>query len=301
MIDPGTPEWLRTITPSKVASVLAVSRWQSAYGLWHEMKGLVDPEPHKAIFDTGHAFELALAYLWRLENPDWRLSPKGVQLASTNMGFPALATLDRRASLRGPASAKYRRVVEFKTARNLEDWGDDFSDEAPGDYLVQVLFQMMVSGWTHHPGHLVVMGPFLRHHTYLVHYDAQIANDVAQQCKDFYLSLQRNTVPPLDNTVHTYRCLKALHPLIERDRIVQVDPGLIEGYRRAEARKQAADAEAQGYKNRLADVMGNAQRAAVRVDDATTVNVALRKPHNKGGVAMMIDTKKALTKEDSQS
>lgn len=287
LIEPGTPEWLRTITPSKVAAILGVSRWQSPFALWHEMKGLIDPQPHKDIFDTGHAFELALAYLWRIENPGWRLSPAAVQLPSTSWGFPALVTLDRRAS-RGT----YRRVVEFKTARSLEEWGDEFTDQAPWDYLAQVMAQMMFTGWTTHPAHLMVMGPFLRHHTYIINYDAQVANDIAQQCLDFYKSLARNTVPPIDDKKATYRAIKALHPLIEREKVVQVPADLIEEVRLWRGRKEFADAKEQLYKNRLLDAMGNAQRGRVG-----NVNVSLRKPHSKGGVALDVN-KKEWTVED---
>lgn len=295
MIDPGSPEWQRIITPSKVAAILGVSRWTSAFELWAEMKGMIDPQPHKDIFDTGHAFELALGYLWKLENPGWRLSPAAVQLPSTAWGFPALVTLDRRAS-RGT----YRRVVEFKTARSLEDWGDDFSDEAPADYVAQVLAQMMFTGWTTHPAHLMVMGPFMRHHTYWIHYDEQVAKDVAAQCHAFYLSLARNTRPPLDDTKPTYHALKKLHPLIERDSVVEVPPGVIEDLRYWRDQKVAAERKEQLYRNQLLDLMGNAQRGAVKVGATMTVNVALRKPHSKGGVALDVNNKPIQPEGDSQ-
>lgn len=285
MHEPGSPEWQRIITPSKVAAILGVSRWTSPFALWNEMKGLVDPQPHKDIFDTGHAFELALAYLWKLENPGWRLSPSAVQLPCTTWGFPALVTLDRRAS-RGT----HRRVVEFKTARSLEEWGDEFTDQAPWDYLVQCLAQMMFTGWTQHPAHLMVMGPFMRHHTYLVHYDEGVAETVAKACRDFYASLARNVRPPLDDTKPTYQAIKKLHPLIDRDTFVQVDEKLITDLRYWRQRKLDAERKEQLYRNQLLDQMGNAQRAAVKVNN-NYINVALRKPHSKGGVSLDVNNK----------
>lgn len=295
MVQPGSPEWLRTITPSKVAAILGVSRWTSAFELWNEMKGLIDPQPHKDIFDTGHAFELALAYLWKLDkqNKGWRLSPSAVQLPCSTWGFPALVTLDRRAS-RG----SHRRVVEFKTARSLEEWGDDFTDEAPADYLAQVLAQMMFTGWTQHPAHLVVMGPFLRHHTYLVHYNEQLAQEVAARCRDFYRSLAHNQRPPLDDTKPTYRAIKKLHPLIDRDTFVEVPPDVISDLRFWRQRKLDAERKERLHRNRLLDLMGNAQRAAVRVN-GTSINVALRKPHSKGGVALDVNNKALEPEGDS--
>jgi hypothetical protein len=63
-IEPGSPEWLRAITPSKVAAILGVSRWESPYSLWHRMKGTVPPEGPKDIFQIGHDYEPAAATRW---------------------------------------------------------------------------------------------------------------------------------------------------------------------------------------------------------------------------------------------
>ena len=41
---PGSDEWLRRVTASKVPAILGVSRFKSQYTLWHEMAGLVDVE-----------------------------------------------------------------------------------------------------------------------------------------------------------------------------------------------------------------------------------------------------------------
>ncbi|MBB3039428.1 YqaJ viral recombinase family protein, partial [Hoyosella altamirensis] len=153
-LSPGGAAWQCIMSPSKAAAVLGVSRYESAYRLWHRMKGLVDPEPPRDIFTTGHAMELALAYLWREENPGWQLSPGEVRVAHDRFGFPLVVHLDRRAR-RGSG---HKRIVEFKTARKLEEWGDHFTDQAPADYLVQVVAQQHFTGYTEHPAHLMVMG-----------------------------------------------------------------------------------------------------------------------------------------------
>ena len=260
--------------------MLGVSRFTSQYRLWHEMSGRIEPEPHKDIFDTGHAFEAALAALWRIENPGWQLSPGEVQIARDALGFPALVTLDRRAR-RGNA----RRVVEFKVARSLEDWGDEFTDEAPADYVAQVTAQMLFTGYTKHPAHLVVMGPFFRHHTYVIEYDKGIADTIHQRCQAFYESLAGDTPPPLDDTVMTYQTVRALHPDIDGS-TVEVDPELAWRVLEYDHATKANEACLRGAKTRLLDAMGNAQTAV-----CGGVKVADRRPHARGGVACVLATK----------
>ncbi|MFD3812159.1 hypothetical protein [Rhodococcus sp. NPDC058639] len=103
--------------------------------MWHEMAGLVDPAPisqaTQELFDYGHAAELAAREFWLRRNPGWRASQKEVQYHRTNLPgiWLAAATIDRRAS-RGSS----RKIVEVKTARDLEEFGDDGSGEIPIDY-----------------------------------------------------------------------------------------------------------------------------------------------------------------------
>lgn len=300
LIEPGSPEWLRVITPSKVAAIVGVSRYESAFGLWQRMKGILDPEPHKDIFDTGHAFELALGYLWKLENPGWRLSggPTGpgstrhvVQAASDEFGFPAVATVDRRAS-RG----KHRRVVEFKTARDLAEWGDEFTGNCPGDYYTQVQMQMAITGWTEQPAHLMVMGPFFRHYTYVIEYNADQVDRLMMVCRAFWDSLAGDEPPPLDNHKATYYALKELHPDIERGKEVEVPRDLLCASREAREMKKQAESWQQENDIKLLDLLGNAQYGTVN-----GIQFVNRKPHGKGGVALSVNTKKDLPAEDVQT
>lgn len=294
LIEPGSPEWLRVITPSKVAAIVGVSRYESPYGLWHRMKGVLDPEPHKDIFDTGHAFELALGYLWKVDNPGWRLSQGAsrpgstrnvVQVATNEFGFPAVATLDRRAS-RGTL----RRVVEFKTARSLEDWGDEFTGDCPGDYYTQVQMLMAFTGWTKVPAHLTVMGPFFRHYTYEIEFRGDLVDTLMHVCRQFWASLAADTPPPLDQHKATYQAVRDLHPDIDRGVVVDVPRGLITELREAKAQIEDAKVWERGCTTRLLDLMNGAQYARV----GETI-VADRRNHASGSVALVVNKKPFAT------
>lgn len=276
-ITPGSPEHTAVITPSKVAAILGVSRWESPYRLWHRLKGITPGEPEKDIFAMGHDFEPAMAAMWRRANPGWQLSPGEVQIVCepTRFGFPAAVTLDRRAR-RGRA----RRVVEFKMVRHTEEWGDEFTDEAPADYVAQVTAQMMFSGHTAAPAHLMALGPYFNAHTYTIPFDAEVAGVIADRCRVFYESLAGDEPPDLDDTVATYECVRELHPEIDGS-TTEVDPVLAADVLECSVEIKDAEVRLRGAKTRLLDAMGNAKLAVVG-----DVKIADRRPHGRGGVAL---------------
>jgi predicted phage-related endonuclease len=279
---PGSAEWNRYITPSKVGAILGVSRFTSPYRLWHRMAGNIESEPSNEIMHMGHEFEWAMAAIWKRRNPDWRLSPDEVQIVvpTERFGFPAAVTLDRRAS-RGRA----RRVVEFKIARDLSQWGDQFTDEAPTDYVAQVQAQMLFSGYTDYPAHLMVLGPFFEAHTYVVPFDPEVADAVVARCKAFHASLETGVPPELDDSVPTYETVKQLHPEIDGS-TANVDLELAAAVLAASEAAKAADTELRYRKTLLLDAMGFAASAM-----CGDVKIADRRPHGKGGVALALATK----------
>ncbi|CAM2953873.1 YqaJ viral recombinase family protein [Skermania piniformis] len=293
MIEPGSTEHRRLISPSKVAAILGLSRWESAYRLWHRMKGLVPDEPDSDVFAAGHAYEPALAYLWCRENPGWQLSPGEVQVRA-DLGFPAVATLDRRGR-RGRA----RRVVQFKTARDLSDWGDYFTDldSAPADYAVQVLAEMHISGYTRLPAHLMVMGPYFRWHTYVIPYDPVVCMHIEQRCQQFWDSLQADDPPPLDDSTATYEAVRELHPDIDGSTAV-IDPALAADWLDADRAEKDAKKRLTGLKTRVLEQMGNAQRgiaSGLLAGVPNELKVARRQPSSRGSVSLYPETKTSTT------
>lgn len=45
---PGTPEWRRIVSASKVPAILGLSRWQSPLSMWLKMRGDIEPTPPAA-------------------------------------------------------------------------------------------------------------------------------------------------------------------------------------------------------------------------------------------------------------
>ncbi|MFZ2529631.1 MAG: YqaJ viral recombinase family protein [Rhodococcus sp. (in: high G+C Gram-positive bacteria)] len=257
-LKPGSAEWLSTITASKISAILGISRFQSQFSLWHQMAGNVEPtqisESTQEMFDMGHAAELAARHFWLLRNPGWRASQGEVQYVRDDLGFPAVATIDRRAS-RGRA----RRIVEVKAPRSLEDFGDDGSGEIPADHAAQITWQMFVSGI--HDADLVAWPVYGPPKIYHVEWDQDLADLILQHVCLWVASLSAGTPPELDDSVTTYATVRALHPDIERDAEVELDEVLAVEYLTATTKSKALDKELRGLKTRVLDAMGNAQRA----------------------------------------
>jgi hypothetical protein len=286
-IAPGSDEHRQMISPSKVAAILGLSRWESPYGLWHRMKGLVPPEAPKDAFDLGHDIEPFAANRWRRKNPGWKLSRTEVQFVVDpgHFGFPAVATLDRRA-----VSGRSRRVVEFKMARDqydLDKWGDNLTGDLPPDYFVQVLTAMLFTGWTQLPGHLLALGPNYRDRLYEVTYDAAVRDEavfIIEECRRFWRSLEVDEPPELDNTIATYDCIRQLHPEINGETI-QLDPDEALSYAQARVEFATAEDTLQYEKNLLLKRMENAQYANLGDPKSGGLQVARRQPGTKGGVS----------------
>jgi phage recombination protein Bet len=285
-IAPGTPEHKVMISPSKVASILNVSRWESAYTLWHRMRGLIADQPPKDEFDVGHDLESYAAARWRRKNPGWRLSAGEVQwvLPPDRLGFPAVCTVDRRAS-RGRA----QRCVELKralTMSDLEQWGDDLTGDLPEDYAAQVTAQMLFSGLIKYDGHVVAIGPYYQDRVYEVEYRPTVAQWIVTECLQFWQSLRAKTVPPLDNSKSTYETVRELHPDIDGT-TVAVDADLGMAVHNANADLSDAKKKLTGLKSQLLDAMGNAQTAVIgEPNDKNALKVATRSPHASGSASL---------------
>ncbi|MDV6271084.1 YqaJ viral recombinase family protein [Rhodococcus globerulus] len=279
---PGSPEWHAMVTPSKVPPILGISRWQSQFTAWHIAAGNLPPErigdAKQDDFDYGHAAELAAAEYWKFKNPGWRLSRGEIQYTDDSLEFANAATIDRRAS-RG----SLRRIVEVKTARSLEEWGDDGSGEVPADYAAQVIMQQRISGLTA-PADVVLWPQYGKPRIYTIEYDPRIAAAILMAIRRWHTSLYIERPPALDDTVSTYESVRRLHPDID-EREVQLTSALAHEYLTTVAEEKDVAKRLTGVKSRVLDAMSGAKTAKTG-----ELLIATRGPHGKG-IALKSNTK----------
>lgn len=199
----GTPAWeaarRSTIGSSDIAVIVGESPHKSAYTLAAEKLGLIPElidDESRALMEIGHLMQPVLLQLYERETgrhpkgaPAWRLHPS-IEWAS--------ASLD--------GTAPVRRVVEAKWSHSKR-WRS--GERVPGDVLVQVQWQLFVTGWDVAD---VVVLDFTTPRVEEVERDDALIGDLVYFATEFRGRLERGELPPLDGSASTAATLRARHP-----------------------------------------------------------------------------------------
>lgn len=252
-LEPGSAEWLRLVTASKVPAILGVSKWDSPRSLWHKMRGDVPPEPQTDQQARGHYLEPAVLAWFFDQHPTFT---RGIPIGTvTHANGWAAATPDATAITDDGLIVP----VEAKTAADDSEWGTPGTDEIPVDYAAQCLWTMHVLGAQ--MAYLPVLTSRLDFREYVVRYDPVLAADIEAQCKAFYDSLQGDRPPRIDSHPETFEVIKRLNPLIDDGVEVQLTEQDTRLFVKARMEQAAADAQSKYANSTIANVMGTAQRA----------------------------------------
>lgn len=215
---PGSPEWCRLVTASKVPAIVGESHYQSRYGVWCAMNGISVPPDHSMQdrFRTGHAMERALAWWWTDRHPEYRVSRDEVQLHNPGLNMPTVATLDRIATPvgrnRGP---KTSRNIQFKTVGDYDDWSQLTDETLPAEWLIQVTWEMLVSGLTQHSTLIVAAGPYYDWEEFEVPFNPGLAAGLINRVRGFLGTLDGE--PPVPAFPNDLKVARLRHPDVDPD------------------------------------------------------------------------------------
>jgi putative phage-type endonuclease len=283
--EPGSPEWLRLMTASKVAAVLGVSPWESPRSLWHRMRGELpsDDGNNVAAKARGHYLEAGCLAWWEDQHPEVLDTTLLEQHYATRADMPwAAATLDALAhDVHGNTI-----VVEVKTSQSNDDWGTPGTDEIPAYYAAQIMWSFAMVPEAQLAYVAVLFGyPRLGFEEYVIQRDDDLIAAITQRCRAFYDSLASDEPPDLDDSVATYEAIRAIHPLINEGEKVELTPEQAFEFLDAGDCAKAAVVRERAAKTVVLDVMGNAQFGY-----SNGLKVARRQPSN-GTVALYTATK----------
>ncbi len=283
---PGSAEWLKLVTASKVAAILGVSPWESPRSIWHKMRGdVVEPQRESSVMSRGHYLESGVLAWWRDRHPEFIIVDPQRYVTRDDLPWAA-ATLDGLAWRYDPDDDAQDQmpietvIVEVKTSSKSDEWGQPGTDEIPTHILTQVYFQLAMTPQAVR-AYVAVLGPFLEFAEYVVERDEAIQTDLIARCAAFYASLSSDTPPDLDDSLATFETLKALHPDIDKGARAEIPPEVAAEYVAAVTDAKAAAAREVGAKSALLDAMGDAQYATTN-----GVRVARRQP-NRFGVSLI--------------
>lgn len=288
VLEPGSPEWLREMTASKVAAVLGLSPWQSPFSLWYEMAGAVEHAGPNKQMERGHYLEDAVAR-WVADQHSIELAPGRCW---RNRARPwQVASPDRLVVADRTTWAGVSAVVEVKTAADWERWGPDGSDEVPPYYRAQAVWQCDTLGVD--TCYMGVLLPRLELRSYVLHPAEDEAEFIRERARDFLDSLTAGVPPDVDTHSETYRVLRQMHPHI-LDEEVELPPDLARAYARAVLALRAAEDEYNLRRSEVARTLGDARWATLRTGPESTMRIANRQAGPKGTPYVNPGTEKRL-------
>lgn len=242
---PGSSEWVKYMTASKVSAVMRHSPWQSRFSLWHEMAGNVDMSPiDESVLVRGHILEPAVASWFALQHPEFNVvDPKGRWWVR---GEWAAATPDRIVTEGSGDSESVVGLLEIKTARSREGWGVG-DTPLPAYYFDQVQWQMFCTGVSR--VFVAVLFGGLDFEEFVIERDDDyIDGSLVPMCESFVDSLRAGEVPDFSleaGDFDVYECMRFLHPEIDGSSIVLSHDAAVRVMRWVRMRKLASRVEAE--------------------------------------------------------
>lgn len=254
---------------SDVAAIFGVSRWSTAWGVWAEKTGCVQPEPENDAMLRGRVLEDGIADLWAATLPaDRPVRLRRAGLMKHRVYPMLMATVDRLSVCRDG-----RCVTEIKSSVDLSDWQ---GDEVPVEYQLQVQQQLAVTGRSH--AHVVVLGPRFEVVDRVIQRDDELINQMIGQLVNWWHNHVIEGAEP-EATAGSADGLARLYGDADPDATVELPSDLWD----ARARIRQLDAELAELGKRREDLVVRIKQAAgnASVIKAAGELVATWKPTKK--------------------
>ena len=278
-LTPGSPEWYRNLSASKIAAVMGTSPYDSPYSLWAKMTGKLAPEPQTDAMARGHYLEPAVAAWFGDQHPEWQIVDCGTFLHHAERRFAA--SPDRLAIKPDGITD----LVQIKSTTKSYEWGQPGTDEVPPDYRDQVLWEMECYGTAR--THLAVIGPYLEFAEYVVDYDPERVAQLIAKATEFLALVDTDTAPSADSHGATYDAMRSVVSEVDPDQTVELDYHLAHRFVSATIGYKAAEAEHTGARSALLKAMGTAKVATF--DGA---KIADRRPSRPGATPSLYAARK---------
>lgn len=302
-------EWLglrrEGLGASDVAAAFGLSNFQSPYSLYMEKSGeLPNAAPSESML-WGRRLEGAILDEWEVRSGLFAVKRGSLWYHSKDAAW-ARATVDAMGSETGeifstvvgsgfepvyfPPITDTRPlfVVEVKT--DFETW-----EQVPDQYVLQVNWQMHVTGLIEHPAQVVLLPASRRLKIYEVEYDRGLAEEAAVAGKEFWQRVLERRPPPIDGHPATATTIGRLHPPDRAEGDVELDGDVVRAIadlKRLKARVKGLDEDKAKLENVIKEAIGDATDGYY---DGKLV-ATWRKSHNSGYTVAPFDKRTLLLK-----
>lgn len=270
----------RGIGSSEIAAVAGLSRFKNPIAVYYDKVSDIDEELEKVEEEEnefmywGKKLEGVVADEFAERNPD-------IEVVDTDEVFQLvglewmLASPDR--FLLCPKRGQGILEIKTTSAYNAEDWKDG---QVPDEYILQVQHQMAVTGCAY--AYVAVLIGGNKYQQQLVPRDDEIIDQLVNIGQEFWDRVITRTPPELDGTAISKALLDVLYPEAAPETTVELPPDeadlLLAEYADAERREKDAGQEKEAAKNKLKNLMGNAEAGLVNgVPRVTWTNVATKR------------------------
>jgi putative phage-type endonuclease len=256
-IQPGSPEWYRYMTGSKIAAVLGLSPYQSRFSLWHRMNGTLEPEPTNDEQRRGHYLEPAIRQWWEDQHPGYLINEVPDFYVNDERPWQGYSP-DAVVLAPDGVVLEDEELFEAKSGGSYDEWGPEDSEEIPVYYRAQVMWGMSTLNLPR--AHVAALLPYLEFRAYVIERNQAECDYLIREAEAFMQSLQDGVPPDLDGHTETYRAVKALHPEIDGSEI-EVTPEIGADYLNTCSGAEVALRWKTEATTRLLDAMGSARYA----------------------------------------
>ena len=291
--EPGSEEWhaarANGAGGSELAAILGLSPWESRFSLWHRKAGLAAPVAENDVMYWGKVLEPAIRDEFNRRHFDgvdtldahqigtWRHADRHWQIANPD---GMVWRGDQYPGWDQPVS-----LLECKTARTDDGWGDEGTDEIPVYYRTQCLWYLDTFGLD--VCHVAVLIGGSDYREYQVTYSADEAEFMRAKAVEFLATVKNGERPDIDEHDATYQVVREMHPEIDGE-TVEVPAAIAEPFLDANDAFNAAKDTKRQATAVLADFMGAAQRAYYRDEQ-----IADRRSKNGGTPYVQATSRKA--------
>ncbi|WP_431999272.1 YqaJ viral recombinase family protein [Streptomyces sioyaensis] len=268
--EPGSDDWHAArrdgIGGSEIAAVLGISPHESRFSLWHRKQGLISPVQESEEMYWGKVHEPGICRRFAELHPEHTLNVA-----------PTYAAAARRWQIANPDRIWGPDLLEAKTARTADGWGEQGTDEIPVHYRAQCMQYLDVLQRRRCWVAVLIAGSEYRE--YVMEYDpaeAQILRDAGAEFMD---SLAAGARPDIDGHTATYQAIKALPDGMDHID-VPIDEALRDEYFAALDTAKAADTEKRRLAALVLDEIGTGHRAVAAGRTVATRTVRDGRTHS---------------------
>lgn len=257
--EPGSDQWhaarANGIGGSEIAAVMGLSPYESRFSLWYRKQGLIGPVEETEQMYWGKEDEPGICRRFGRDHAEWLVRDSATYAAAERPW--QIANPDRLLYHPG-ADGRPAELLEAKTSRDADGWGEQGTDQIPVHYRAQCLWYCDVLQAPR--CHVAVRIAGADYREYVVEYDQDDVMRMREAAAEFMRTLAAGERPDIDGHSATYQAIRELPDGMD-DVDVEIETALRDRFHQAQDAFWLAEDELTACKGLLLDHIDTGRRA----------------------------------------